>query len=341
MSNVMNPYSPVETSQHFPQKGISEIEGNRAVAEVQAAVMLAKRFPRTPQKSMDKILNECQRVSLAEKALYSYAKGGTDVTGPSIRLAEVIARNWENIDFGIKELSQKQGESEMMAYAWDLESNVRQVKVFTVRHIRHTKKGAYDLVDPREIYEAAANSGARRLRACVLGIIPGDVIDAAVSQCEETLRAKADTSPEAIKKMVEAFKEFHVSKEMIEKRIQRRMDAITPAQVISLRKIYISLKDDMSTSADWFEAEAQPQGAAAEKPKGKAALKDALKGKQEETKKVDIDIQEQFNELWVNASEKAKEYAADEMGLKLNERPEDIERWVFAVKEYQRGMEQQ
>jgi len=64
------------------------------------------------------------------------------------------------------------------------------------------------LEDPRDIYELTANMGARRLRACVLGIVPGDVVESAVDQCERTLTAKADTSPEAMKKMVDAFGTF-------------------------------------------------------------------------------------------------------------------------------------
>jgi len=54
-----------------------------------------------------------------------------------------------------------------------------------------------------------------------------------------------------------------VTKEHIEKRIQRRIDAIRPAQVVDLRRIYASLNDEMSSPADWFEVEeaAAPAGA--------------------------------------------------------------------------------
>jgi hypothetical protein len=330
MNEVLNPYA--DTSTAIQKSSSMDVESSRAVAEVQATVLVAQRFPRNPRESMDLILNECCRLSLAEKALYTYARGGTDITGPSIRLAEVIARNWRNIDFGIKELSQKNGESEMMAYAWDLEKNVRQVKAFTVKHMRHTRKGSYSVEDPRDIYEMAANSGARRMRACILGIIPGDVVDAAVSQCEETLRAKADTSPEAVKKMVEAFAAFKVSKEMIEKRIQRRMDTITPAQIIALRKIYTSMKDEMSTAADWFEvqAEAAPKS-------GADALKTALKGKKKDAvPEPDMALMEKFNELWVSASKLAKHWAQDSMDLAEGARPPEdrIGEWVGLVEEY-------
>jgi hypothetical protein len=158
------------------------------------------------------------------------------------------------MQFGIRELDQANGESTVQAYAWDVETNTRREITFQVPHIRHTRKGAYKLEDPREVYELVANQGARRLRACILAVIPGDVTEAAVAQCETTMRTKADTSPEAMQKMVAAFEPFGVTKEQIEKRIQRRLDAIQPAQVVSLKKIYASLRDGMSTPADWFEA---------------------------------------------------------------------------------------
>ena len=261
-----------------------EVEQQRAISEVQGAIILAKKFPRNQIEALDRITTACQRPSLAEQALYSYARGGSEITGPSIRLAEAIAQNWSNLQFGVKELEQRNGESTVQAYAWDMETNVKQEKTFQVKHERYTKKGKYALEDPRDIYEMTANQGARRLRACILGIIPGDVIDAAVSQCEQTLKAKADTSPEALKKLVEAFGHYKVTKEQIEKRIQRRLDTITAAQLVSLRKIYNSLKDGMSGPMDWFDV-VVTEG---QTPDPSASLKSKLKGKAEKKGPADV-----------------------------------------------------
>ena len=269
--------APVATR---PQnQALVEVEQQRAMAEVQAAIVLAKKFPRNQVAALDRIMIACQRPGLAEQALYSYARGGSEITGPSIRLAEAIAQNWENLQFGIKELEQRSGESTVEAFCWDMETNVRQVKTFVVKHERHTKKGSYRLEDPRDIYELTANQGARRLRTCILGIIPGDVIEAAQTQCEQTLKAKADTSTEALKKLVEAFAAHKVTKEQIEKRIQRRLDTITPAQLIQLRKIFNSLKDGMSSAADWFEVVAE------EKTDAAISLKEKIKASKGETAK--------------------------------------------------------
>lgn len=242
----------------------AQTDQHRAIAEVQAAMVVARANPRNQRVAMDRILNACQRQGLAEAAVYSYSRGGTDISGPSIRLAEAMAQNWGNIQFGIRELDQTNGASTVQAFAWDIETNTRREVTFQVRHERHTKQGAKRLTDPRDIYETVANNGARRLRACILAVIPGDVTEAAVRQCEETMKAKADTSPGGIKKLEEALAQFDVTRAQIEARIQRRIDAITPAQVVALRKVWASLRDGMSSVEDWFDgsADAQP------KPKG-------------------------------------------------------------------------
>lgn len=245
-----------------------QADSQRAVAEVQAALIIAKQFPRNPIDAYDRVMNACQRPGLAQSAVYSYARGGSSISGPSIRLAEMLAQNWGNIQYGIRELSSDNGESTVEAFAWDVETNTRQTKVFQVPHIRYTKSGSKKLTDPRDIYELVANNGARRLRACILGVIPGDVVDDAVAQCERTIHASADTSPEAVQKLVNAFEQFGVSKDDIEAFIQRRLEAITAANIVSLRKIFTSLRDGMSSPKDWFKnaKAAEPSQIEAPKP---------------------------------------------------------------------------
>lgn len=250
-----NPFQASAVAVRPATNAIADAGQQREIAEVQGAMVIAKRFPRDPIAAMDSILQACTRPSLAEGALYSYSRGGSEITGPSIRLAEVAAQCWGNIQFGIRELEQRNGESTVEAFAWDVQSNTRQVKVFQVPHQRHTKKGSYKLEDPRDVYELVANQGARRLRACILGIIPGDVIESAVKECEQTLKANADTSADGLKKLVAAFDHFGVTKDQIEKRCQCRLEAIRPAQVVQMKKIYASLRDGMSVPGDWFEVD--------------------------------------------------------------------------------------
>lgn len=254
----MNTLNPFATQSHASSGGLVQVEQQKAIAEIQARVIVARANPRNPARCTDMILQDCERPSLAEDAVYQYARGGSDISGPSIRLIEAIARRWGNIASGIKEISRHEGTSECVAYAWDLESGYYDERQFQVRHWRDTKGGGYQLKDERDIYELIANMGQRRKRAVLQAMIPGDVIDAAVAQCEKTLTTKADTSPEAVRRMVSAFEGLGVTKQQLSARIQRNLDAITPAQMMGLKRIFASLRDGMSVPGDWFADEASP-----------------------------------------------------------------------------------
>lgn len=233
----------------------TEMMVSRQAQEVQAAMVIAKRFPRDEYDAYNRIMKACERPLLAENAMYEYPRGATKVTGPSIRLAEAMAQSWGNIDFGIMELDQKNGESTVMAYAWDLETNTRQTKVFQVKHERKAKGRINKLDDPRDIYEMVASQGARRMRACILGVIPGDVVDAAVEKCKETIK-KGNKEPleDRVKKMITVFdNEFKVNKDALEKYIGCVADAFTENDVIRLKNVYRSLRDGMAKREDYFE----------------------------------------------------------------------------------------
>ena len=278
-----NPFAAMVTAKQQQSTAVANTDQQRAVAEVQAAMMIARMNPRDPIAAVDRILNACTRPTLANAAVYNYSRGGSDISGPSIRLAEAMAQSWGNMQFGIRELDQSVGTSTVQAFAWDVETNTRREVTFQVPHVRHTRSGTKKLEDPRDVYEMIANQGARRLRACILAVIPGDVTEAAVAQCETTMHASADISPEGIAKLLQAFSAYGVTKAHIEKRIQRRVDAIQPAQVVSLRKIYASLKDGMSAASDWFDA-AEERSDTQQSEDRTAALKEKARQNKQQAK---------------------------------------------------------
>jgi hypothetical protein len=227
----------------------------RQMQEVKGMVFMAKQFPRDQHQSYTRIMTACERKTLAESASYEFPRGSTKVSGPSIRLAEVAAQNWGNIDAGVIELEQKLGESVAMSYCWDLETNVRVTKTFVVKHERHTKHGATRLTDPRDIYEMVANQGARRLRACILAVIPGDVIDKALERCNRTLIGdNKEPLIDRLNVVLEAFqKEYGVDKEMIEDHFGYKVTAFTEMDLVKLRKIGLSIRDGMAKKEEFFE----------------------------------------------------------------------------------------
>lgn len=225
----------------------------KAVADVQAGYVIAKKFPRNQMQAFQNIINSCKRPFLAEQALYAYPKGGQMVEGPSIRMAEELARNWGNVKFGVEEISQASGVSIAEAYAIDLETNTKSSKTFHVPHVRHTKKGSYAIKDSREIYELVANMGARRMRACILAIVPSDIVEEATKQVRKTLESSDIPVQEQVKKMCMAFDELGVSVEMLEQRLGHKLSATIPSEIVTLKSIYKSIKDGMAPRDHFFD----------------------------------------------------------------------------------------
>ncbi len=257
---------------------IAQAMSSRYVQEVQGMIIMAKKFPRDQFAAYNRIMEACKRKSLAEVAQYEFPRGGEKVTGPSIRLAEVLAQNWGNISTGIIELEQNYGESKVMAFAWDLETNYREERIFTVKHERKAKGVIKKLDDPRDIYELVANLGARRKRSCILAVIPKDIVEAAEAQCEETLKKSNAGKPlvDRIRDMFAKFQaDFGVTKDMIEEFIGCRAEAFTERDVMKLARVYNSLRDGMAKREDFFNIKATSP-----EPEKAEALKKDLTGEE-------------------------------------------------------------
>lgn len=232
-----------------------EVEKSRALQEVQAAIFMARQFPRDEARNYKKILEAGKRLSMAEKAIYCYPRGGQQIKGASIRTAETIAKYWGNLSYGIKELSQNNQDhsSEMMAYCWDLESNVRVERIFKVPHIRDTKSGPKLLTDARDVYEKTANDGARRLRAAILEVLPADVVEDFLKVCEKTLEGSSDKPiKDRVTDMLTKFEELGVTQTMIEERIGTKADNFIAKNLVDLGGIYNSIKNNFAPIERYF-----------------------------------------------------------------------------------------
>lgn len=237
---------------------VQDVESRRAIAEVQAAVIMAKKFPRNKIKAMDDIKQDCCRESLAQISAYSFPRGKGTVTGPTIRLIEMIAQNWGNITYGWNEIIRHKGYSEVEAWAWDIEKNIRIPIKFTVNHIRDTQSGGKILTDERDIYEICANMAARRMRKCLQSIIPGDVIDQATEYCRETISTKCQITPEKIQKLLVGFEKHGVTKAQIEAKIGMRVADINGPTYYNLVSIGLALRDGMTKPHEYFEDIPEP-----------------------------------------------------------------------------------
>lgn len=235
-------------------------EEARAVAQVQAGMTIAKRFPRDEQEAMTKALRTCAVAEFAEGAEYVFPRGGKSVRGASIRLLEEITRHWKNIEWSVMEITRDEtaGQSLAQTYAVDLENNTWSRRQFIVPHRRDVSEGSKDLKSDRDIYEMVANMGSRRVRACLEGLIPQYVIDGCVKACRDTLAKRDKEKPLAqrIVTLVETFKTLTppVTETQLSKWLKGRpVTEMRENEYQDLRAIGRSLKDGVARIEDHFE----------------------------------------------------------------------------------------
>jgi hypothetical protein len=156
------------------------VEQARAVAEVAAAVRVARDVPRDMARAVEQMRQACRQKALAERAFYSVPRAGGRIEGSSVHLARELARCFGNVDYGIRELRRddEAGVSEMQAWAWDQENNVRSSRSFVVPHARmvgSAKRGDKRRERLDDLGDIANNNNsvaARAVRETIFTILP-------------------------------------------------------------------------------------------------------------------------------------------------------------------------
>lgn len=231
------------------------IEQSRAIAEVQAAIIVAQQNPRSIQAAEQSMRESCAQRGLAERAFYRYNRGGSAVSGPSIHLARELARCWGNIQYGIAELRRDddQGISEMQAYAWDVQTNTRSAQIFIVPHKRDKTGGPVKLVDLRDIYENNSNNGARRLRQAIFSVLPPWFVEEAQDRCTAALKdGGGKPLPVQRADAVAAFKGIGVTTDQLEQKLGRVTDRWTEHDIAQLQVIFRSIDRNEITAEEEF-----------------------------------------------------------------------------------------
>lgn len=232
------------------------IEHSRAVAEVQAMVVVAQSRRRDVSRALEDMKQSCGRMALAERAFFSFRRGGSAVNGPSIQLARELARCWGNVNTGVRELDRDdaRGRSEMLAFGWDLETNLRADVTFIVPHMRDKTGGPVPLTDMRDIYENNANNAARRLREMIFACLPVWYREEGIALCRATLeRGESDEPlPMRISKMLAAYSSIGVSRERVEARFGGNVDTMTAVDLASYGILFRSIKNGEATKDEEF-----------------------------------------------------------------------------------------
>ena len=231
------------------------VEQSRAIAQVQAAAVMARQFPRSTQAAISEMRDACGRTELAKRAFFKFPRGGESVTGASVYLARELARIWGNIDYGLNELRRDDthGQSEMQAYAWDLQTNARSTRTFVIEHARDTKQGRKQLTDLRDISDNNNNFGARAVREMIFATLPQWFTDMAQEVCRETLKNGGGVPlPTRVANALAAYKRARITPSQLATRVGAEPDAWTHEDVTDLEILFRSLQNREITRDEAF-----------------------------------------------------------------------------------------
>lgn len=231
------------------------VEQSRAIAEVQAAVLVAQQVPRDIGRAKAEMRDACGSEELASRAFYSVKNRGS---GPSVHLAKELANIWGNIDYGVHEIRRDDaaGMSEIRAYAWDQQRNVRSSRTFQVPHARMKDGQRKPLTDLQDVYLNNQNIGARAVRECIFNSLPRSFVDEAQAICRRTLeQGSGEPLEDRIAKMIGAFKALGVTQAQMETKTGSKRTAWTAADVAEFGIIYQSIQRRETTVDEAFAPE--------------------------------------------------------------------------------------
>jgi hypothetical protein len=233
--------------------GAVAIEQERAIAEAQGQLILAKRFPRDLNSAHAELMIACKSKAFADTAFYAVPNRGS---GPSIRFAEEVARVFGNFQYGHRELSRTNGKSEVEVYAWDMEANNRSTRQITVEHVQDTKNGAKVLRDQADIDNKIANVASKQMRGRILALLPKWLVAEAIEECKKTIAGTNDEPISVrVRKMTQAFARFGVTTEHLERYLGTKLDDVMLDQLVDMTGVFNALREGAKPS-DYFSGTA-------------------------------------------------------------------------------------
>lgn len=242
----------------------------QAKAGVIARFQMARLVPRDTETARARILKDCERPRFAELAEYEIPRGGKTIKGPSIRLAEVCARAWGNIEIDAVITFEDDEKRHVRVTATDFETNATYATDITVSKVveRRTVKDPSEIIGSRvnstgqQVYLVRANETdllakhnalvSKARRNVIFAIVPGDIVDEALERAQATVRDADAKDPDAERRRIfDGFAKLGVEPGQLAEALGLPSSSqVGPAQIGTLRKWYAAIRDGETTIAE-------------------------------------------------------------------------------------------
>lgn len=218
--------------------------------EIDIQISTAKRFPRSVKKFIDDALAMATLTEeTAAACFYSKPQGGEIITGPSARLAEVVASCWGNVAIEGKPVHDDGRFVTSRGVAWDLQNNVRVA--FEAKRRVTNRQGVRYSDDMVMTTTNAATSIA--MRNAIFKVVPRAFWGPIEERCREVARGKADTLVSTRSRMLKHYATLGVTADRVFARLGiRGIEDVTLEHVELLRGLATGIKEGDTTIDDAF-----------------------------------------------------------------------------------------
>lgn len=224
------------------------------LAEIDQQVATSKRYPRNINRFRSNVIAEATiSQAVAESMVYALPVGGDKVeTGPSIRLAEIVASQYGNllvqgriVDIGDRTVTAQ-------GVAWDMESNFK-VSVEVTESI--VKKDGSRYQD-RMVKNVCNSAISKAYRNAVFRVIPRSTVDWFIEQLDKnTLCAPEQVAEKRASAIIYLKDKYQIPEANILNFVGKKsVDEIGAKDLNKIRAGLNSIKDGHSTALEMFQA---------------------------------------------------------------------------------------
>src|SRR5690606_7118661 len=181
-------------------------------AEIDQQIATAKAFPRDLAQSVKRSLDlATMSQEVAEACIYALPRGGKNIEGPSVRLAEIIAASFGNMRSGFRVIDNDGRMITAQGICHDLETN-NAITVEVQRRI--TDKNGKTFNDDLQVLTGNA-AGAIAYRNAVFKIIPAAITQTIYDQVKKVAKGTADTLTPRVTAAIGWFSKKGVTKDQL------------------------------------------------------------------------------------------------------------------------------
>jgi hypothetical protein len=240
-------------------------------SEIESQLDAAHKYRRSIKRFLDDATTLVTfSQDIAASCIYSLPRGRDEsgnkkvITGPSVRLAEMVLSAYGNMHVGARVIGAEEKEVVSQGVAWDLEKNIR-VTIEKRRRITDSKGRRYN----DDMITVTGNAAASiALRDAIFRVIPRAYVNAVYEAARKVAVGDATTLQEKRTKMLDGFMKLGVQKERVLARLERAgVEDISLTDIETLIGFANSIKDGSTTIDDAF-----PQPEKIDAAQGKSAI---------------------------------------------------------------------